>query len=211
MQDLPITEVLAKISESDVFAVMVSGDGGWAGLDQELAAVLSARGVPVAGLSSLKYFWRARTPEETAADVARLIEHYAAQWHKTRVLLIGYSFGADVMPSIFNRLPAQARARVASINLLGLGPGATYEVTVGEWLPGAKRKGTPVLPEIEKFGGTRALCVEGASEKDSICPEAGKLGVKVRQIGEGHHFSGLAAEIADSIFTVAGIPVAAKP
>ena len=211
LQELPITEVLPRTSDGDVFAVMVSGDGGWAGLDQGLAAALSDRGVPVAGLSSLKYFWHARTPEQAAADVGSLIEYYAAQWHKSRVLLIGYSFGADVMPSIFNRLPAQVRARVASINLLGLGPRATFEVTVGEWLPGSKRKGIPVLPEIAKFGATQALCVDGARETDSMCPELGKLGIEVRQIGEGHHFSGLAGEIADAIFAVAGLARPEKP
>jgi type IV secretory pathway VirJ component len=211
LRDLPITEVLPRTSDGDVFAVMVSGDGGWAELDRGLAATLAARGVPVAGLSSLKYFWSARTPEQSAADVGSLIEHYAAHWHKSRVLLIGYSFGADVMPSIFNRLPAQSRARVASISLLGLGPGATFEVTAGEWLPGAKRKGIPVLPDIEKFGATRALCVDGAREADSMCPELGKLGIEVRQIGEGHHFSGLTGEIADAIFTVAGISGPEKP
>lgn len=211
LQDLPITEVLPRTSNGDVFAVMVSGDGGWAELDRDLSAVLSARGVPVAGLSSLKYFWRARTPEQTAADVGSIIEHYAAHWHKTRVLLIGYSFGADVMPSIFNRLPAQSRTRVASINLLGLGPGATFEITVGEWLPGSKRKGTPVLPEIAKFGTTPVLCIDGSRERDSMCPELGKQGIAVRQIGEGHHFSGLAGEIADAIFMVAGITGPEKP
>jgi type IV secretory pathway VirJ component len=197
--DLPITEVPAGISGSDVFAVMISGDGGWATLDQGLSAALAARGVPVAGLNSLRYFWQERTPERTATDVDRMIEHYAAQWHKTRVLLIGYSFGADVMPSVFNRLRAQSRARVASINLLGLGPGATYEVSAAEWLPGASRRGAPVLPEIAKFGSTPALCIDGAGERHTMCPELEKLGIEVRQIGEGHHFSGLAQEIAEAI------------
>ena len=199
LQDLPITEVPAGFSGSDVFAVMISGDGGWATLDQGVSAALAARGIPVAGLNSLRYFWQERTPERTATDVDRMIEHYADQWHKTRVLLIGYSFGADVMPSVFNRLTANSRARVASINLLGLGPGATFEVSAAEWLPGMSERGAPVLPEIAKFGSTPALCIDGAGEKHTLCPELEKLGVEVRQIGEGHHFSGLAQEIAEAI------------
>jgi type IV secretory pathway VirJ component len=199
LPDLPVTEVPAGSSGGDVFAVMISGDGGWAGLDQSLTAALSARGIPTAGLNSLRYFWQARTPEETARDVDRMIEHYATLWHKARVMLIGYSFGADVMPAIFNRLTEQSRERVASINLLGLGPAATYEVRAGEWLPWASSKGAPVLPEIAKFGSTPTLCVDGEGERHTICPELSKLGIKVRQIGAGHHFSGRAPEIADAI------------
>jgi type IV secretory pathway VirJ component len=135
--------------------------------------------------------------------VSRVIEHYTDRWHKARVLLIGYSFGADVMPSVFNRLPVESRARIASINLLGLGPGATYEISAGEWLPFGKGKGTPVLPEIARFGSTPALCIDGANEKHSMCPELVELGIEVRQIGEGHHFSGLTEEIATAILELA--------
>lgn len=206
LADLPLVEVPAKASPGNVLALMISGDGGWASLDQALSAELSNRGIPVVGLNSLKYFWHARSPAQTATDVSRLIEHYVSRWHATRVLLIGYSFGADVMPSVFNRLPPESRARVASINLLGLAQGATFEITAGEWWPGSRAKETPVLPEVERFGSMRALCIEGAGEKHSICPELKQRGIEVRQIGEGHHFSGLAKDIADAILAVAKSP-----
>ena len=45
-------------------------------------------------------------------------------WHlarrKQRVLLVGYSFGADVLPFVVNRLPPDLRDRVASVSLLGI-------------------------------------------------------------------------------------------
>ena len=49
--DLPVEEVHASGS-GDEFALLLTGDGGWAGLDQELAARLAANGVPTAGLNS---------------------------------------------------------------------------------------------------------------------------------------------------------------
>ena len=48
----------AAARTSDTFAVLLSGDGGWAGLDKEVAAALAARGIPVAGIDSLRYFWQ---------------------------------------------------------------------------------------------------------------------------------------------------------
>ena len=97
-KDLPIIEVAAP-GNGDTLVVLISGDGGWAGIDKELAAVLSKRGMPVVGLDSLRYFWRERTPDSTAADVDRLLRHYLAAWKKRAVVLIGYSQGADVSRS----------------------------------------------------------------------------------------------------------------
>jgi type IV secretory pathway VirJ component len=58
--------------------VLLTGDGGWAGLDQELAERLAARGVPVVGFNSLKYFRTERTPEEAATAAAMLAERILA-------------------------------------------------------------------------------------------------------------------------------------
>ena len=41
-----------------------------------------------------------------------MIRYYLAHLDKKRVLLIGYSQGADVLPFAVNRLPAATRARV---------------------------------------------------------------------------------------------------
>lgn len=204
--DLPITEVPAAKAGKDVFAVLISGDGGWARLDQELSAELATRGIPVAGLNSLRYFWKARTPDETAADVGHIVEQYAAKWHRPRVLLIGYSFGADVMPAVFNRLPPATRARVASLSLLGLAKHSSYEVSAAEWIPALAPKGPLVLPELRQIRALPILCVDGDGETKSICPELQPLGIQVRQIGERHHFSYRESEIADAVLSVARLP-----
>jgi type IV secretory pathway VirJ component len=60
--------------------------------------MLADNDVPVVGFNTLRYFWTARTPEETARDVPRTMEHYMRTWSRERVVLLGYSIGADVMP-----------------------------------------------------------------------------------------------------------------
>ncbi len=119
-------------AKSDQFAVLLSGDGGWAGLDKEVAGALSERGIPVAGVDSLRYFWKVRTPAGLAADLDRIIRYYAYQWKKKRVLLIGYSQGADVLPFAINRLPAETRDLVQLNVLIGLGKEAAFEFHVVE-------------------------------------------------------------------------------
>jgi type IV secretory pathway VirJ component len=205
--DLPVQEVHAS-GDSREFALLITGDGGWAGLDQELAARLAANGVPTVGLNSLRYFWSARTPDDTARDVARLMRHYLAGWHKERVLLIGYSFGADVLPFVVNRLPQDLRARIASVSLLGIDAHASFEVRVADWV-GADKGGPPTRPEVEVLAHVPVLCIYGEGEADSICPGLAAGNIARAQIGKGHHFGGEYATLADRIlgFARTGRPV----
>ncbi len=205
--DLPLQEVHAS-GDSAEFALLLTGDGGWAGLDQELATRLAAGGVPTVGLNSLKYFWSARTPEQTAQDVARILRHYLAAWNKQRVLLVGYSFGADVLPFVVNRLPADLRDRVVSVNLLGIDSNASFEVRVSDWV-GGDEAGPATQPELGRITHLPVLCLYGEGEKDSICPRL-PAGVATReQVGTGHHFGGEYATLAERILAFArqGRPV----
>jgi len=205
ISDLPLTEVQASGSSAEL-AVLLTGDGGWAGLDQELAARLAASGVPTVGLNSLKYFWSARTPEETARDVARLMRHYLAAWNKERVILVGYSFGADVLPFVVNRLPPELRARVASVSLLGIDSNASFEVSVAGWV-GSDEGGPPTRPEVAALAHVPVLCIYGEGEADSICPGlAAGANLARAEVGKGHHFSGEYATLAERILAYARAP-----
>jgi type IV secretory pathway VirJ component len=207
IRDLPLQEVPASGS-GDEFALLISGDGGWAGLDQELAARLAANGVPSVGLNSLKYFWTRRTPDETARDVARVLRHYLAAWGKQRALLVGYSFGADVLPFVINRLPPDLQQRVASVSLLGIDAHASFEVRIAEWV-GADNGGPPTEPELAEVAHVPVLCIYGEGEEDSICPGLPAGRIARERVGKGHHFSGEYTTLADRIlaFARSGRPV----
>ena len=203
ISDLPVNEVRTE-ANSDTFAVLLTGDGGWAGLDQELAARLAANGIPTVGLNSLKYFWSERSPEQAAQDVARVIRHYLAAWSKARVLLVGYSFGADALPFIANRLPPDLKSQVASLSLLGLSANASFEIRVADWI-GADSQGPATQPELAALGTVPVLCLYGEGDKDTICPSATGRITRER-IGKGHHFSGDYAQLAERIVAFAKGP-----
>ena len=204
--NLPVMEVHAENGSSDELALLLTGDGGWAGLDQELAARLAADGVPTVGLNSLKYFWTERTPEETTEDVAKILRHYLAAWNKQRVLLVGYSFGADVLPFVVNRLPPELRARVATVSLLGVDSNASFEIKIAGWV-GADDGGARTRPEVAAISGVPVLCIYGEGEADSICPDlrkaSGHSPITLAEIGKGHHFSGEYANLAERILAFA--------
>ena len=171
VRGLPLVEVPAAGAPSDTLAVIVSGDGGWAGIDREIGTVIAGRGIPVVGLNSLQYFWKKKTPDIAAADLERVLRHYLAAWQKERVLLVGYSRGAEVLPFMVDRLPADLRVTGA--------PGRaarrhrTRRVRVPRRGLAGRLRGKdelPVGPEVEKLAGVKILCVYGARRRDSLCP-----------------------------------------
>ncbi|MDT1115704.1 AcvB/VirJ family lysyl-phosphatidylglycerol hydrolase, partial [Pseudomonas aeruginosa] len=85
--------------------------GGWADLDQQLGEILQSRGMSVLGWDALNYFWKHRKAEEVAQDLDKAIRTYSELWNLPRVVLIGFSFGADVMPSAYNRLPPETQEK----------------------------------------------------------------------------------------------------
>jgi type IV secretory pathway VirJ component len=190
LADLPIVEVPAAGTGrlSHVFAVLLSGDGGWAGIDKSLGAAFAAQGIPVAGFDSLRYFWSARTPDGLAADLDRVIRYYAARWGRDEVVLVGYSQGADVLPFALNRLPAATRASVRLAALLGPGQKASFEFHVSNWL--GPSGDLPIAPEADKLPADETLCVYGLDEKDSLCPELSPAHARAMPLTGGHHFGG---------------------
>ena len=144
-------------------AVMLSGDGGWAGLDREVAGVLAQSGVAVVGWDSLRYFWTARTPDTAARDLGRIIDHYSQKWGKRRVIAVGYSLGADTMPFMVNRLPREARDRLALTALLAPGREAFFEFHVALWL-GKSGGGLALAPEMARLANAGVLCLYGDDE-----------------------------------------------
>lgn len=202
LSDLPIVEVPANAIASDLFVVFLSGDGGWAGLDQNVAKALAVRGIPVAGLDSLRYFWKKRTPESLAVDLDRAIRYYATHWQRSRVLLIGYSQGADVLPFALNRLPVVARGLVSYTALIGISRSAMFEFHLTNWISNG-RGGLDVLPEMKKLSSNDTMCIYGADDKESICPELSTSQTRVMQLPGGHHFDGNYDHVAEMILTQA--------
>ena len=206
LEDIPIIEVPAEGSaKSDLFAVLLSGDGGWAGLDKEVAAALSKRGVPVAGVDSLRYFWHERTPDGLAQDVDRMLRYYAYHWDKKRALLIGYSQGADVMPFAVNRLPVATRSVVALTSLIGISQSASFEFHVSNWLGGADDDGLPTRVETDKLSAKDTVCMYGSDDADSLCPTIGAAHSRVVPLSGGHHFGGDYEHVADLLIKQAGL------
>ena len=104
------------------------------------------------------------------------------------------------------RRGAEARGRVAMIGLLS--PETRYELEFhfSGWIPGFPARGRPLLPEVRKLRGARLVCVYGAGEKDSLCPELDTAWAEVRVFPGGHHLGRDYGALADALFPPSASP-----
>ena len=196
---LPLVELPAQ-GHSGLMAVLLSGDGGWRDLDKTIAEKLQSLGVSVVGWDSLRYFWRKKSPEKTSADLAAILESYATKWRADKVALIGYSFGADILPFAYAALPAPLKSRVMTISLLGLESAADWEIRVFGWLGAPpSSQATPVGPTFENIAPGLIQCFYGEEEQDSYCPMLASRGAEIIRTKGKHHFDGDYIELAQQI------------
>jgi type IV secretory pathway VirJ component len=198
--EVPASEPNAQQSTNDSLVVLLTGDGGWAEIDKSLANILAEKGVPTVALDSLSYFWKARTPEETAKDVEDIISTYLEKWHKKRVMLIGYSFGADALPFIANRLAPETQQKVSLIALLGMGKTAAFEFRLSSWMNADTHASRlPLLPEIANLKWANSICIYGIEDDAANCLPTVELGVKEISMTGDHHFDERYEELAQHI------------
>lgn len=188
--ELPMVELPPPEHPADYFAIVLSGDGGWASIDKQIGDELVKSGVPTVGFNSLQYFWRKRSPDEASTDLERMIRHYQRVFHLQKVILVGYSRGADVLPLMASRLPAATLDQVRLMAFLGLEHETNLEFRLGDWLGAQHDASYKLLPELEALRGRPMLCVYGTREGDTLCPDLPAGLADVVRIEGGHHFDG---------------------
>ncbi|HNX24427.1 MAG TPA: AcvB/VirJ family lysyl-phosphatidylglycerol hydrolase [Spirochaetota bacterium] len=186
-----VTSVIEIPAETggDTIAIFISGDGGWRKIDRDISAVMASQGIHIIGINSVRYFWKKRTPEETANDISSLISSYINKTKRKKVILIGYSFGADVLPFIINRIPEKTRLNLSGAVMLGISESAIFEISAGEWL--GKTKGEyATLPEVLKINGIPLLFIEGSNDDHTVIQKLDRKKNEVVLVDGGHHFDG---------------------
>src|SRR5258708_35493624 len=98
-----------------------------------------------------------------------MIRYYLAHFGKQRVLLIGYSQGADVLPFAVNRLPEATRARVALVAVMGMSEHALFEFHLSSWISDSSA-GPATLPDINRLTGVTVVRTYGAPASALLLP-----------------------------------------
>lgn len=190
VDSLPLALVEAE-AQHGLMSIIISGDGGWRDIDKKVAGFLAEDGVPTVGIDALRYYWSERSPAETARDMERIIDAYAPRFGAEKLLLIGYSFGANVLPSSYREMRPEYRRRVVMLSLLAPSRKADFEIAVTGWLgvDGAGKAGM-TADHIRAGDPAKVQCLYGLSEKESACHDLAGAPATVLGLPGGHHFDG---------------------
>jgi hypothetical protein len=85
-------------------------------------------------VDSLRYFWSEKAPDVMAHDLDEIIERYTADWHAAKVVVVGYSFGAGVVPFAVNASPQTKRRDRSVAPRLSRVP--AHQIAAGSAVPG---------------------------------------------------------------------------
>ena len=179
--DLPI-DTLGSSDASKPLVFYISGDGGFNSFSTSFIKQWNSLGYPVVALDARSYFFTSQQPDAAAKDITSLLFQYMNLWKRKDVILVGYSFGADVLPFIQTRLPAVLTGKVKHTILLS--PSHSTDFAVHLFYA---KSGSNVPAEINKL--TRpTLIVFGEDEKDIADKEINNPQATVFKISGGHHY-----------------------
>ena len=169
-----------------VVAVYISGDMGLRfGLGSEVVPALAAHGIPVVGVSSPVNFGMRKTREQVDAIVAGAIRTALAKTGAQRVILMGQSFGADMVSATAPDLPADLRRRIAAISVVV--PAQTVYFRSDP--TGILYHGTPdarPATAMRAVNWAPVICIYGREEADSLCPTLRGSHAQVIGLPGGH-------------------------
>jgi type IV secretory pathway VirJ component len=197
--DLPIVEVREKGS-SGTIALILTGDGGWTTIDKEIGNSLIDSGMGVIGFNTLQYFWNKKDPDVTAKDLENIIDYYSDRNDGAKILLVGYSLGADVLPFVLTRLSRKALSKVSGAVFLGISVSVSFEFHLTDWIGKGGVKTYRILPEVERISGVKMLFMGGEKETDTLLPSLNRKKYDVILLPGGHHFDNNYKKIGDIIF-----------
>jgi type IV secretory pathway VirJ component len=176
----------------------ITGDGGWTVFSDAFLRSINKAGYPVLALNARKYFWKKRTPTAMTTELSQLINKYRTQWKRDSVVLIGYSFGADVTPFLYNYAGSPFTKKVSHLVLMLPYTSTDFEVHLTEMIGMASHDAYSVVNEVNKI--TKPLLFILGTEKDQFPVQTlTNKNYKLITEGGGHHFDDKADKVASYV------------
>jgi type IV secretory pathway VirJ component len=205
------TEIPAAAApRAPMTVIFFSGDLGFkTGMGPRIAAGLAARGIPVLGVNSLVFFNRPRSAAEAAVLIEAAMAQAVRRTGSGRLVLVGQSFGADMLHVGLSVLPPRERGRIALVALVVPGEKIRFVTSPADLFTfaGAETSG---VPTAARLGWAPLLCIQGMEETASLCPLIHLPGATRIALPGGHMLrwdvDRVAAVLASAVRAVAAAP-----
>ena len=188
---LPL-RISSSIGSKSTLVLYITGDGGWSTFSNKFAQIIANEGFGVISINSRKYFWHKKTPATFASDIEELLSYYLLLWAKTKVVIIGYSFGADVAAFLPSRFSPALLAKVNHLVLLSPSLSTDFVINLSDLIGDSKHTKRQFKVANEVNGTTiRTICIFGTREdlnlKNSLLK---KEGLTIHELPGGHNYDG---------------------
>lgn len=196
--DFPVTEWNSNSNKPIIF--YISGDGGFNTFSKTFSQELHRYGYDVFTLNTKKYFWHKKTPLKASQDTENYLKQITKNRKNKKIIIIGYSYGADVAPFIYNRFDADFQKNIQDLIIIGPSKVNDFEIHVEEYIAGRPEYGYSVVHEINQIKNVPFTLV--VSDFEYTYFPINEITLKDYQflhLPGNHHFSGNTKMLADSI------------
>lgn len=188
--DFQVTEWNSNSAKPIIF--YISGDSGFNTFTKSMGKDLHNFGYDVFALNTQSYFWNQKTPEQTSSAIENYINQQLKGRQNQKVILIGFSFGADVTPFVYNRFSSTLKDNIQKIFIIGPSKTNDFKIHLGEYF-GQEIKGSlQVVPEINQMKNVPVMVILSDFEFEHFPYKEIKLGsnYKMKHIPGDHHYGG---------------------
>lgn len=169
-----------------------SGDGGFNNFSNSLCQALNKAGYPILAIDSKVYFWKRKTPQELTKDMLNLLYEHLDKGVSKHFVLIGYSFGADVIPFLANSMHGTIKDKLLQAVMLEPSSSTDLEIHLSDLIGRSHvKRSMDVIAAINQMANTLPSVLLFGSKTDDFPTfrlHAPHLSIKI--IPGDHHFDG---------------------
>ena len=194
----PVSEWNSNSDKPVIF--YISGDGGFNTFSKSLSKELHRNGYDVFALNTKKYFWKKKTPLQVSQDTESFLKEVTKDRKNKKIIIVGYSYGAEVAPFIYNRFDEDFQKNIQDLMIIGPTKYNDFEIHLEEYVAERPETGYNVIHEINQLKNIRfTLVVSDIENEDFPKNEITLKNYQFLHINGNHHFSGNTKMLADSI------------
>jgi type IV secretory pathway VirJ component len=186
-KDLPIS--MGKCDTTKYLLFHITGDGGWRGYDMKLIDEFKGHGISYVSLNALKYFWDTKTPGQLVNDIVPVLRDYFKKWDKKELILVGFSFGAEIMPFFYTRLPDDLKKQVREVVIITPASTSDFTIHLTDMIGADHHYAYDVVKEVEKIKLTKVVAFFGENEDSTFPVNHKQDNFKLNFVKGNHHFT----------------------
>lgn len=181
----------------------LTGDGGFNSFSNKICQLIADAGYAVAAIDSKSYFWKKKTPKDIAAEMSNTLKNLMLSRQNHQLFIVGYSFGADAVPFIINRIDPFVKKNVRSIVLLEPSVSTDLEIHIADILGrSSTKRNLDVVAEINRIEGVKTSVVLGDDEAEFPVKKITLKNFNKKYLSGGHHFSGNAEQVVKATLSL---------